>query len=171
MILWKFRNAHKKLKKKLRNSRNKKQNFKQKNQGFGKSTWFTVHAENRVQNKRAVRRYVDYIRNAIFLTACSFHSTPFFAETSKADYVLFEASGLIKEGLIREWSRLSPDDIKALRAYLLAYVTGVAANSIFSWWKICKFRILWVSYSIPFSNSPFLIFLSEKLFLTDLTLL
>jgi len=45
-------------------------------------------------------------------------------ETSKADYVLFEASGLIKEGLIREWSRLSPDDIKALRAYLLAYVTA-----------------------------------------------
>ena len=44
---------------------------------------------------------------------------------------MFEASGLIKEGLIREWSRLSPDDIKALRAYLLAYVTGLAANSIF----------------------------------------
>ncbi len=38
------------------------------------------------------------------------------------DYVLFEASGLIKEGLIREWRTLCPDDVRALRAYLLQYV-------------------------------------------------
>ena len=106
------------------------QNFKQKIKISANSR--IPHAENRSQNKRAARRYADYILMQSFSTACVvFYSTPLIAETSKADYVLFEASGLIKEGLIREWSRLSPDDIKALRAYLLAYVTGLAANSIF----------------------------------------
>ncbi len=46
------------------------------------------------------------------------------SETSKVDYVLFEAAGLLKDGLIREWSLLAPDDIKGLRAYLLSYVIG-----------------------------------------------
>ena len=53
----------------------------------------------------------------------------YFSETSKVDYVLFEASGLIKDGLIREWDRLSGDDIKGLRAYLLAYVTAAPSMS------------------------------------------
>ena len=53
----------------------------------------------------------------------------FISETSKVDYVLFEASGLIKDGLIREWDRLSGDDIKGLRAYLLAYVTAAPSMS------------------------------------------
>jgi len=47
-----------------------------------------------------------------------------FSETSKVDYVLFEASGLIKDGLIREWAQLDKDLVKELRAYLLQYVIG-----------------------------------------------
>ncbi len=46
------------------------------------------------------------------------------AETSQVDYMLFEAAGLIKDGLIREWSQLSQADITALRSYLLQYVIG-----------------------------------------------
>lgn len=36
--------------------------------------------------------------------------------------MLFEAAGLVKEGLIREWSSLTPDEIRSLRTYLLQYV-------------------------------------------------
>eukprot|EP00094_Tigriopus_californicus_P000138 TCALIF_00134-PA protein Name:"Similar to xpo4 Exportin-4 (Xenopus laevis)" AED:0.05 eAED:0.05 QI:354/0.88/0.9/1/1/1/10/107/1127 len=43
-------------------------------------------------------------------------------ESSQAEYVLFEAAGLIKEGLIREWSSLGEPDVKGLRTYLLRYV-------------------------------------------------
>ena len=45
-------------------------------------------------------------------------------EQSKNNYVLFEASGLLKEGLIREWSELSSSDISQLRSYLLQYVVN-----------------------------------------------
>ena len=38
------------------------------------------------------------------------------------DYVLFEAAGLIKEALIRDWSLLQESDILSLRQYLLEYV-------------------------------------------------
>jgi hypothetical protein len=38
------------------------------------------------------------------------------------DYVLFEAAGLIKEALIRDWSLLQESDILSLRQYLLDYV-------------------------------------------------
>lgn len=40
------------------------------------------------------------------------------------DYVLFETSGLIKEGLIREWRSLTKEDVGGLRSYLLRYVIG-----------------------------------------------
>lgn len=43
-------------------------------------------------------------------------------ETCKVDYVLFEAAGLLKDGLIREWASLSNDEVKGLRSYLLSYV-------------------------------------------------
>ena len=43
-------------------------------------------------------------------------------ETSKVDYVLFEASGLIKDALIREWNEIPAADIQGMRAYLLQYV-------------------------------------------------
>lgn len=45
-------------------------------------------------------------------------------EQSKNNYVLFEASGLLKEGLIREWHELSASDITQLRSYLLQYVVN-----------------------------------------------
>ena len=45
-------------------------------------------------------------------------------EQSKNNYVLFEASGLLKEGLIREWHELSAGDITQLRSYLLQYVVN-----------------------------------------------
>jgi hypothetical protein len=40
-------------------------------------------------------------------------------ETSHVDYVLFEAAGLLKEGLIREWNQIPKDELKHLRSYLL----------------------------------------------------
>ena len=48
-------------------------------------------------------------------------------EQCHVDYVLFEASGLIKDGLIREWGRpggqvSTANDVKGLRTYLLSYV-------------------------------------------------
>lgn len=43
-------------------------------------------------------------------------------EKSSSDYVLFEAAGLLKAALIREWSLLSENDISSLREYLLNYL-------------------------------------------------
>ena len=58
----------------------------------------------------------------VYLTL--FDTLIFPPETSKVDYVLFQAAELLKEGLIREWSSLGQDEIKGLRAYLLSYVIG-----------------------------------------------
>lgn len=43
-------------------------------------------------------------------------------EKSRVDYVLFEAAGLLKTALIREWTLLSENDISSLREYLLNYL-------------------------------------------------
>ncbi|XP_075975380.1 exportin-4-like [Anticarsia gemmatalis] len=43
-------------------------------------------------------------------------------EKSSSDYVLFEAAGLLKSALIREWNLLSESDISSLREYLLTYL-------------------------------------------------
>lgn len=43
-------------------------------------------------------------------------------EKSTSDYVLFEAAGLLKSALIREWSLLSENDISSLREYLLNFL-------------------------------------------------
>ncbi|XP_049872405.1 exportin-4-like isoform X2 [Pectinophora gossypiella] len=43
-------------------------------------------------------------------------------EKSSSDYVLFEAAGLLKSALIREWSLLSESDVSSLREYLLNYL-------------------------------------------------
>ena len=43
--------------------------------------------------------------------------------------MLFEASGLLKDGLIREWPKLLTSDVKGLRSYLLNYVTNNPALS------------------------------------------
>ncbi|KAG6447436.1 hypothetical protein O3G_MSEX004968 [Manduca sexta] len=43
-------------------------------------------------------------------------------EKSSSDYVLFEAAGLLKSALIREWTLLSESDISSLREYLLNYL-------------------------------------------------
>ena len=58
------------------------------------------------------------IRVLLSIIKCSIS----FLETSKVDYVLFEAAGLLKDGLIREWPSLSQDEVKGLRSYLLSYV-------------------------------------------------
>ncbi|XP_011307073.1 exportin-4-like [Fopius arisanus] len=43
-------------------------------------------------------------------------------ETSTVDYVLFEAAGLVKAALIREWNLLPSSDIISFRQYLLHYI-------------------------------------------------
>ncbi|CAK1555188.1 unnamed protein product [Leptosia nina] len=43
-------------------------------------------------------------------------------EKSSSDYVLFEAAGLLKTALIREWNLLNENDISSLREYLLNYL-------------------------------------------------
>lgn len=43
-------------------------------------------------------------------------------ETSTIDYVRFEATGVIKIALIREWSMIPEADISSLRQYLLHYI-------------------------------------------------
>lgn len=43
-------------------------------------------------------------------------------EKSNSDYVLFEAAGLLKVALVREWNLLSKSDISSLREYLLNYL-------------------------------------------------
>lgn len=43
-------------------------------------------------------------------------------EKSTTDIVLFEAAGLLKAALIREWSLLSENDISSLREYLFNYL-------------------------------------------------
>ena len=45
-------------------------------------------------------------------------------ETCKNDYVLFEASSLIKDALIREWRELPLEVIRDVRQYLLQYVVN-----------------------------------------------
>lgn len=48
------------------------------------------------------------------------HSPP--AETSKVDYVLFQAATAVMESVVREWILLEKTSIESLRAFLLTYV-------------------------------------------------
>jgi len=57
-------------------------------------------------------------------TKCPYTMCKQLLETSKSDYVLFEASGLIKDALIREWNEIPTDEIGGMRAYLLQYVVN-----------------------------------------------
>lgn len=43
-------------------------------------------------------------------------------DASTSDLVLFEAAGLLKDSLIREWNSVSEQDLKSLKTYLLNYV-------------------------------------------------
>ena len=64
-------------------------------------------------------------------SVCPYTMCKELLETSKNDYVLFEASGLIKDALIREWNELPAQDIHALRTYLLQYVISNPSCSAF----------------------------------------
>lgn len=44
------------------------------------------------------------------------------AETSKVDYVLFQAATALMESVVREWILLEKTSIESLRAFLLTYV-------------------------------------------------
>lgn len=60
------------------------------------------------------RRYI------LFLPFSCLFPTP--AETSKVDYVLFQAATAIMESVVREWILLEKTSIESLRAFLLTYV-------------------------------------------------
>lgn len=55
-----------------------------------------------------------------FLPHASISSTP--TETSKVDYLLFQAATAIMESVVREWILLEKTSIESLRAFLLTYV-------------------------------------------------
>lgn len=46
----------------------------------------------------------------------------FLTETSKVDYVLFQAATAIMEAVVREWILLEKSSIESLRTFLLTYV-------------------------------------------------
>lgn len=46
----------------------------------------------------------------------------FPTETSKVDYVLFQAATAIMEAVVREWILLEKNSIESLRTFLLTYV-------------------------------------------------
>lgn len=54
----------------------------------------------------------------------------FFAETSKTEYLLFEAAILLRLGIIREWNTLSREDIIQLRRYILHYIVNNQTEKI-----------------------------------------
>lgn len=56
----------------------------------------------------------------LFLPFSYLFPTP--AETSKVDYVLFQAATAIMESVVREWILLEKTSIESLRAFLLTYV-------------------------------------------------
>ena len=43
-------------------------------------------------------------------------------ETSKVDYVLFQAATAVMEAVVREWVLLEKSSIESLRTFLLTYV-------------------------------------------------
>jgi hypothetical protein len=55
---------------------------------------------------------------------CPYQMCKELLETCKNDYVLFEASSLIKDALIREWRDLPMEVIRDVRQYLLQYVVN-----------------------------------------------
>lgn len=54
----------------------------------------------------------------LILKLCLFFPT----ETSKVDYVLFQAATAIMEAVVREWILLEKASIESLRTFLLTYV-------------------------------------------------
>lgn len=62
--------------------------------------------------------------------------------------MLFEAAGLIKSGLIREWSLLSKEDTSSIREYLLNYLLR-KENPPFLREKLLQVCILYV-FNISF---------------------
>ena len=70
------------------------------------------------------RQQAEQIFLSFRKTKSPYHLCKQLLEQSKNNYVLFEASGLLKEGLIREWRELSAQDISQLRSYLLQYVVN-----------------------------------------------
>ena len=54
-----------------------------------------------------------------------------FADSSSSDLVLFEAAGLLKDALIREWKSVSEEDLKNLKTYLLNFVVQKTSLSAF----------------------------------------
>ena len=54
-----------------------------------------------------------------------------FSDSCSSDLVLFEAAGLLKDALIREWSSVSDQDLKSLQSYLLNFVVQKTTLSAF----------------------------------------
>eukprot|EP00960_Hanusia_phi_P065877 766243-Hanusia_phi.AAC.4 len=48
--------------------------------------------------------------------------TPAWQESSSRDSACFQAACMLKEGVLRDWSKLTPDDRREMKSYVLQYV-------------------------------------------------
>lgn len=72
-----------------------------------------------------VSSFFFFVGNTFKLNTCFLIlKLPLFfpAETSKVDYVLFQAATAIMEAVVREWILLEKASIESLRTFLLTYV-------------------------------------------------
>jgi hypothetical protein len=69
-------------------------------------------------------------------------------ESSNVDYVLFEAAGLLREALVREWSFLQESDLASLRQYLFDYILNRNNIAPFVRERILQVNIITSQYSI-----------------------
>ncbi|XP_059487994.1 exportin-4-like [Neocloeon triangulifer] len=81
---------------------------------------------NKEQRQSAEQVFLNFRKTKSPYALCRY-----ILDTSRVDYVLFEAAGLIKEALIRDWSLMQESDILSLRQYLLQYVLNNLALASF----------------------------------------